>query len=72
MYRSFIMKVESDYKIHRLKILPEYLDAVLRDEKRFELRKDDRDFQVGDKLVLEEHDGSFYTGKQYGLQYLRG
>ena len=61
------MKVESDYKIHRLKILPKYLDAILRDEKRFELRKDDRDFQVGDKLVLEEHDGSFYTGKQYGL-----
>ena len=38
--------------IHTLKILPEYFDAVRRGDKNFELRKDDRNFQVGDIVIL--------------------
>lgn len=41
-------------KIHELKILPQYFEAVKSGEKTFELRKDDRDFQVGDVLMLKE------------------
>lgn len=32
-------------KIHELKILPKYYEKVLSGEKRFELRKDDRNFK---------------------------
>ena len=41
-------------KIHELKILPQYFQAVKSGEKTFELRKDDRGFQVGDILMLKE------------------
>lgn len=39
--------------IHELKTWPEFFDAVARGDKTFEVRKDDRGFQVGDELVLE-------------------
>lgn len=41
-------------KTHHLKTLPVYFDAVRRGDKTFEIRKNDRDFQTGDTLVLEE------------------
>lgn len=47
---------------HKLKILPEYFQAVWDGTKTFELRKFDRDYKVGDILVLEEWDGRDYTG----------
>ena len=52
-------------KIHDLKILPEYFEAVLNGSKTFELRKDDRDIQVGDVLHLKEYDktNGLYTGQ---------
>ena len=50
--------------IHELKILPEYFDAVRCGDKRFELRKNDRDFHKGDVLRLKEWDGEKYTGEE--------
>lgn len=49
---------------HELKILPEYFEAVKKGIKNFELRKDDRDYQVGDMITLKEYtkDG-VYTGR---------
>lgn len=41
---------------HSLKTLSRYLDAVGSRQKAFEVRRDDRDFQVGDWLVLREWD----------------
>lgn len=38
--------------IHELKTWPEFFDAVERGDKTFEVRLDDRGFQVGDELVL--------------------
>lgn len=39
---------------HTLKILPEYFNAVLAGRKTFEFRYNDRDFKVGDKVILQE------------------
>lgn len=50
-------------KTHELKILPEYYKAVLKGKKKFELRKNDRDYEVGDRLILNEYDGEKYTGE---------
>ncbi|APQ59848.1 hypothetical protein VK72_14590 [Paenibacillus polymyxa] len=39
---------------HDLKILPKYFDAVCDGWKPFEVRKNDRNYQVGDLLNLNE------------------
>lgn len=50
--------------IHELKIYPEYFKAVTSGQKTFEVRRNDRDFQVGDFLALNEHDPQKgYTGR---------
>ncbi len=54
--------------IHELKILPEYFEAVTDGTKRFELRKDDRGFAVGDEIVLKEWNGAEYTGRSVKKQ----
>ena len=61
-------------KTHEVKILPNYYEDVLSGKKTFELRKDDRDYKVGDLIVLKEYDSSenVYTGreKMYGIGYI--
>lgn len=49
-------------KTHELKILTEYFKEVWIGTKRFELRKDDRDYQIWDEVKLMEWDGKEYTG----------
>jgi hypothetical protein len=39
---------------HELKCWPEYFHAIRSGRKKFELRKDDRGFAIGDLLVLRE------------------
>ena len=54
--------------LHNLKILPQYFDAVVSNVKHFELRKDDRDYQGGDFLVLREWENEEYTGRETGFK----
>ena len=49
---------------HELKILPQYFEEVWNENKTFELRKDDRDYKVGDTLRLLEFDYGTYTGRE--------
>jgi ASC-1-like (ASCH) protein len=49
---------------HELKINPEYFTKVITGEKRFEIRKNDRDFKLGDYLTLREFEGDKLTGMQ--------
>lgn len=57
-------------KIHELKSWPQFFVKVITGEKTFEVRLNDRDFQVGDFLFLREWDPETkrYSGR---LQYAR-
>lgn len=61
-------------QIHRLKTLPSYFQALRIGDKTFEVRKDDRNFSVGDRLVLCEYDdlSDTYTGQEltYDVTYV--
>ncbi|EAE5884738.1 ASCH/PUA domain-containing protein [Enterococcus faecalis] len=48
--------------IHELKIKPEYFKAVESGMKKFEIRKNDRNYQKGDILRLNEYQDGQYTG----------
>jgi hypothetical protein len=52
---------------HRLKCWPQFFESIKRREKTHDLRRaDDRDFEVGDRLLLEEFDPSTksYSGRR--------
>lgn len=57
-------------KIHELKTHPKYYHECKRGSKKFEIRKNDRDFKVNDILVLQEFLPSgdlgegYYTGEE--------
>ena len=51
-------------KTHNLKTVPPYFQQVQDGKKKFELRKNDRDYAVGDYLKLEEFDGKL-TGRTH-------
>ena len=54
-------------KIHELKCWPEFFLPLKERTKEFELRKNDRDYKVGDYLLLREFDPGFedgYTGRK--------
>lgn len=50
---------------HELKTWPEFFEPVFSGVKTFEIRKNDRDFRVGDELWLREWDlGTGYSGRE--------
>lgn len=55
-------------QVHELKTVQPYFEAVARQDKTFEVRKNDRAFAVGDALWLREWDPST---KRYGAGYVR-
>ena len=60
-------------QLHELKILPQYFSAVKSGHKNFELRKDDRNYQVGDLVTLKEYFDGSYTGleiKNIPIRYI--
>lgn len=52
--------------IHELKIHPEYFQDVILNLKKFEIRLNDRNYQEGDILILNEWnpETQTYTGRQ--------
>ena len=68
---------------HNLKVIQPFFDDVKSGKKNFELRKNDRNYQAGDTIILAEYDiDNGHTGEiikktisyilkdcpQYGLQ----
>lgn len=45
--------------VHKLKIKPKYFEQLITHKKTFEIRFNDRDFEVGDVLHLEEYENGF-------------
>lgn len=54
------------YEVHDLECWLPYFYDVQRGVKNFEIRRNDRDYQVGDVLRLREwmQDGHYYTGRK--------
>lgn len=52
--------------VHELKILPEYFKAQKAGKKNFEIRKNDRNYQIGDWLLLKEYNPKIkeFTGRK--------
>lgn len=52
-------------KQHFLKTVNPYFEAVYYSKKRFEYRLNDRDYQVGDEVILQEYDSinNSYSGR---------
>lgn len=55
-------------KTHEMKTWPRFFGAVMSGAKTFEARRDDRGFEVGDRLMLREWDPETqaYTGASLG------
>lgn len=54
-------------KIHKLKSWPAFFNEIIEDKKRHDMRRnDDREFEIGDILLLQEWDNNIeaYTGKE--------
>lgn len=47
---------------HKVKIYHEYLIAIIDGRKPFEIRLNDRNYQVDDIVILKEYNGTCYTG----------
>lgn len=64
---------KQETRVHDIKIQPPYFDDVCCGNKTFEVRKNDRDYRVGDILNLQEYDNNFlygwhYTGREYKVR----
>lgn len=51
--------------IHILKIMPIYFQDVIEGRKTFEVRRNDRDFKIGDTVILREFEYGKYTGRTH-------
>lgn len=56
--------------VHRLKTWPVYFYAVTAGNKNFEIRKNDRDFKVGDVLILQcfDPETQTYNGQEVAMR----
>lgn len=57
-------------KVHNLKIKPQYFWNIVCDIKTFEVRKNDRNFEVGDIITLREFENGKFTGKSINIEII--
>jgi hypothetical protein len=54
---------------HELKTVAPFMDEVWHKRKSFEVRRNDRDFKVGDLIILREY---FTSSESYGSREVEG
>lgn len=54
-------------KLHVLKIKESYLDDIVNGDKTFELRKNDRDYEVGDVIHFVNVDGNEFYFRDHNV-----
>ncbi|GEM_PF-823375 len=52
---------------HRLKVFVKYADAIMNGTKTFEIRKNDRGYEVGDKIVFDVVTNEGYDQERAGI-----
>ena len=57
-------------KVHNLKIKPQYFWDIVCDIKTFEVRKNDRNFEVGDIITLRKFENDKFTGKSINVEII--
>ena len=60
-------------KVHNLKIEQKYYDRIIDRTKTFEVRNNDRDYQVGDMIsfaVLQDNAEPWASDQQYKITYI--
>jgi hypothetical protein len=58
------MRTRQTYRVHFVKIHPEFFEEVVAGRKRFEVRRDDRGYRVRDLLfLLEWSNAKGYSGR---------
>ena len=59
-------------KTHEIKTWSEYFDDIINGKKTFEVRLNDRDYKVGDKLILREWNNVIgeYTGREHDVKVI--
>jgi hypothetical protein len=63
--------MESYSRTHKIKINNCFLENIISGRKRFEIRKNDRDYQVGDWLNLQASDnGECHKGLMVKIIYI--
>lgn len=62
---GFFLDVGKIKRCHELKTWPAEFQAIAEERKRFDLRKNDRDYRLGDSLLLREFnpDTQAYSGR---------
>ena len=69
------MSAQPKRAIHYLKCWPEHFDQTVKGLKPFEVRKNDRDYRVGDQVVMYEWDPKEAKGREaegYSGREVRG
>lgn len=56
--------------LHKLKTLPKYYEAIIKGDKTFEVRIDDRDYQVNDTLILQKFNNNQYLYDDYEVKII--
>lgn len=49
-------EISEEHKVHNLKVDLEIFQQMEKGIRQFDIRKSDRDFQIGDTLLLHEYD----------------
>lgn len=52
--------------VHRLKIYPQYFQQIKHGNKNFEIRKNDRNYELYDEILLEEFVPKGYNNNEEG------